>query len=160
MNDKLEEINNYDLDKLMEQDEFDEILKTVSDYVPSSNEIGTYDQVPYMNEYPKSKEEWWKLYSLYKNQIFEVVFRTMHSNAPAYETAGDDTTPATGRTIIDEMEYLFENRDKKLYSYLSAAWFMTSDNMANEYKSHRHSGWNVICDLCTEIGCLYNDEEI
>lgn len=152
---------NVDFEKLenITDDEFAEALNSMSDTIPS-NEIASYeDEVPYNNEYPKSKDEWWGLYEKYKGKIFEVVFRTMIFNSPAYEKAGDATSTLTGRTILNEMEYLLEKRDRKLYCYLSAAWDMTSDNMANEYKNKNHSGWNVICDLCSQVGCLYDDDE-
>lgn len=146
------------LEKITE-DEFDEILNDMSDNIPSNEIDSNEDEVPYRNEYPKSKDEWWALYEKYKGKIFEVVFRTMIFNSPAYEKAGDATSALTGRTILNEMEYLLEKRDKKLYCYLSAAWDMTSDNMAREYRNHRHSGWNVICDLCSGVGCIYDEEE-
>lgn len=110
-------------------------------------------------EAPRTKEEWWKLYSENKSKIYPIMYAVLNPRHEAYEIPGDANSPTTGRDISNEIEFLEKNKDYNLTHYLEATWNLTSDVRASEYLHNGRSGWLILCDLCSERYVLQEYDE-
>jgi hypothetical protein len=57
-------------------------------------------------------------------------------------------------------EYIIELKEAKnprLVRAFNAAWWNCPEESAGEWN---HKSWNVLCDLCSEEWCLYEEKEV
>lgn len=101
--------------------------------------------------YPKNKKEWWELTESQWENLLNMASDQFQMNFVAYEIPGNSESKLTGRTILEEMTYLKENKDPKLEIYFSAIW-----NLATEKYAYSKPGWSQLCDLCSESYVLYD----
>lgn len=102
--------------------------------------------------YPKDKKEWWVLVESNWSNLMDMAIDKFQMNSPSFEEPGNANSKPTGRTILQEMNYLKENRDAKLARYFSAIWALSSDRYAYSKK-----GWSELCDLCSEEYVLFDE---
>lgn len=107
---------------------------------------------------PTNRNEWWKIYNDNKDVIYPIIFSVINPNHISYEIPGNSESKETGRTIVQDIEYLEKMKDKRLSDYLEATWNLTSDVKAGEYISKGNKGWFIICDLCSEKEVLFYNE--
>ena len=99
--------------------------------------------------YPKNKEEWWQ--SLEKN--WENILHIFYKFLPMHEHCNyknEITTTPLSFTI----QVLKQNRDPDIARYLNRAWGAAPDHIS----IHSIPSWGVLCDLCSEEHCLYENE--
>jgi len=102
----------------------------------------------------KNKKDWWQVVDDNWDCLLEIVLHHMKFAAPAYEKPGDDKSPKTGRTILEELDFLRKIRNPKLVRYFSASWCMASDAYAWSVP-----GWGAFCDLCSEEW-IFNEDDL
>ena len=129
-----------------------------------------------MEDYPKTKEEWWKLVDTWWKHLESIVlnYYPNQSDFPedglpvnfASKTQACDAQLACNHVIKElrkenpvwDNKTLFkkyinnlkETRNSKLASIFNSAWFGIPENTS----SRRISGFYVFCDLCSEAYVL------
>jgi len=95
-------------------------------------------------------EDWWHAVNVHWEYLLNILAHQMDMDYVAYETPGDDSSPALERTIFQEVVHLRGEKDKKLAKYFHAAWCLASETYAWSVP-----GWGTLCDLCSEDWVLY-----
>lgn len=93
--------------------------------------------------------DWWETVDGQWSNLLEIIGHHLDLYAPAYFVPGDSESTPTGRTILEELEFLVDRHDSKLAAYLGDAWCMASNAYA-----YSVPGWGDFCDLCSERGVL------
>jgi len=93
----------------------------------------------------QTPDDWWNLVDQNWDYLVSIIGHLMVLGFPAFETPGDSESPATGRSIREEIVHLKETRNQKLARYFHAAWGLASDAYAWSVP-----GWGALCDLCSE----------
>ena len=102
------------------------------------------------------EQDWWDQLKNNLGDILVVIKDQMDLNHPAYQTPGNENSPMTGRTILEEINFLIKRKDRKIVRYLHATWMLATESYARNPRSI--AGWSAICDLCSEEWALYPDE--
>lgn len=105
--------------------------------------------------YPKSKDEWWKLADDWWPELVNIMTMFLPINEIDMQEDEDH------KPIIDDlypMIYHIEKNKKeksaKLFKYLQGAWETAPDDPS----IHKIPGWDILCDLCSEVDVLENGE--
>lgn len=100
-------------------------------------------------------EEWWDSVDDNWDNLLELASAQLDLNSPAHERPGQEDSPMTGLTIIEEMNSLKRGRNPKLARYFAGIWTLASDAFARS----RPPGWITLCDLCSEEYVLNEGQE-
>lgn len=131
-----------------------------------------------MNDYPKSKDEWWQFVDTYWKQLISIVMK-YYPNQSDFPKNGwplpypklENTQRACNAVIKqlrkekpiwqdkgDFSEYinnLKENKDTKLAQIFDSTWF----GMPETSSIREVSGFFIFCDLCSEAHVLHEKIE-
>jgi len=123
-----------------------------------------------MNNYPKTKEEWWKSVDNNWKNIRALIVRFLPREGKEFLESFVITAPAAEhirllqvKDILKEnlpsdiayyAEILLSNRDPKLLEILNKTWW----GMPESIEIRDISGFGVLCDLCSE-GYLLEKED-
>jgi len=102
---------------------------------------------------PRTAADWWDIVEDQWSNLLAIIFHHIEASHAAYEEPGNAKSPATGRTIREELTHLRDVKDTKLCRYFAAAWCLASDAYAWSVP-----GWGQLCDLCSEEYVLYEGE--
>lgn len=91
-------------------------------------------------KYPTTYAEYWNTVDEYWLQLLEIFARFL----PPYYPKKDDPYELDHTHIVAEMYR--RNKDSRILELFNRAWAAAPDNG----QIHLISGWNVLCDLCSE----------
>jgi hypothetical protein len=101
----------------------------------------------YEGNWPKNKDEWWGLVDEHWSDLLNLLYRFIGMND--MENVDGQLTE-TPRAI--EIEKMRTERDCRLVRYFNGAW----GNAPDVPGLSELTGWNLLCDLCSEEHVLYN----
>jgi hypothetical protein len=89
--------------------------------------------------YPKNAEEYWMIIDIYWADLYNILAMFLPSEQ------------------LSQADNLRLNKDRGITKLFNDAWWLAPDSPG----IHKIPSWHVFCDLCSEAGVLYeNDEEI
>lgn len=104
-----------------------------------------------MTAAPTTKAEWWANLEKHWDDLYEICFMFL----PTYENL-DWEKKVTETSLGQNILLAKKARDgHALARYFNAAWW----NAPDDRSIHSIPSWGVLCDLCSEEWCLYEDEE-
>lgn len=96
-----------------------------------------------------NEEEWWQALNDNWDRLLGILYRFIPMSQ-YLDYKQEITMIPMGQTI----ESLKQNRDPQIVRYLNAAWMSAPDNIS----IHSIPGWGLLCDLCSEEWCLYENQ--
>lgn len=91
--------------------------------------------------YPRNAQEWWDVLKEYWQEITNIWFM--------FGVASVGDNPITRENLLE----MRRKRKSELEAFCHRAWAAAPDNGS----IHALPAWNVLCDLCSEAGVLYDD---
>ncbi len=102
----------------------------------------------------KDASDYWAVCDKWWDQIIEMAADQLDLNSPAFDIPGKSESPMTGRTILEEMNFLKRERSTKLPRYFNAIF-----HLASEAYAYSKPGWSQLCDLCSEDWAIQPEED-
>jgi len=105
----------------------------------------------YKGNYPKTEDEWWALVDEFWLQLLSLMnlWLGMSDNE-------DIDGNITECQRSEEIAIMKQVRDPRLANYFAGTWYNAPDVPG----LHEIPGWELLCDLCSEVGVLYEKESI
>jgi hypothetical protein len=119
-----------------------------------------------MNNYPKTKEEWWEFIDLYKDQLLNTIkqseydqpqkFRIIDKDGAKICAEWDDPKNRDTVTLVGQFLHGVDTKNfEAVYEVLNTVWAKAPDT----FHIHYRPAWGVLCDLLSEGPSLFSEEE-
>jgi hypothetical protein len=100
---------------------------------------------------PSNATEYWNIVDTHWDDLFHI----LNVYLPTFSSKWIDGTQLD-KPLGEYITELKETRNGRLVRVLNAAWFAVPDNKSSEGE---HTGWNILCDLCSEEYVLHEPKE-
>lgn len=96
----------------------------------------------------ETKEDWWTTVEDHWDDLQNILKQFLPT-----EEYQDVEGNITSKPMFEIISNLKKKQDADIARYLVAAWAAAPDT----YQIHKIPGWSVLCDLCSEEWCLYDE---
>lgn len=101
----------------------------------------------------RTRQDWWNAVEEHWDNLLNIIGDQIDLYSLATEQPGKYDSELTGRTILQELAILKNNKNPKLVRYFAGAWCIASEAYAWSKPS-----WGTLCELCSEEYLLYDED--